>query len=58
MKNPISKSNLFATPTAEDLTLAIESLPKKDRALVWKYVMFTMNMCHAQVEAELNKETV
>jgi len=53
MTNPIPKYNLFATPTMEDLQLGIEALSAKERALVWKYVMMTMNACHALVEAEL-----
>ena len=56
MNNPIPHTNLWATPTMEDLQLAIEGLPNKDKALVYNYVMMTMNACHQLVEAEI-KET-
>ena len=53
MKNPIPKSNFFATPTLEDLELGIKGLPAKDQALVWQYVVMAMNTCHKLVEDEL-----
>lgn len=56
MTNPIPKSNLFATPTLEDLQLGVMGLPAKEQALVWKYVALTMNACHQLVENA--KETV
>lgn len=48
--NPIPHSNLWATPTLEDLQLGIEALPAKQRALVYNYVMCTLNACHKLVE--------
>lgn len=56
MNNPIPKYNLFATPTMEDLQLSIEALSSKERALVWKYVMMTMNACHSLVDQQLAAE--
>jgi len=52
MTNPIPHSNLWATPTLEQLQADIEGLPAKHRALVYSYVMATLNACHALVEAE------
>jgi hypothetical protein len=57
MRNPIPHSGLWATPTLEDLQLEIESLPKQHKALVYNYVMMTLNAAHALVEEQL-KETV
>ena len=56
MKNPIPRSNIWATPTMEDLRLGIEGLPAKDKALVYNYVMMTFNVCNALVEREMTKE--
>ena len=56
MTNPIPKSNLFATPTLEDLQLGVMGLPKKEQALVFQYVAMTLNACHKLVEDA--KETV
>lgn len=50
MQNPIPFSGFFATPSLEQLQAKIESLPAKDRALVYTYVMQTLNACHALVE--------
>jgi hypothetical protein len=57
MTNPIPHSGLWATPTLEDLQLEIESLPAKQKALVYNYVMMALNAAHALVEEQL-KETV
>lgn len=51
MKNPIPHSNLFATPESyADLEACIESLPKKDKALAYTYVMMALNLSHKMVE--------
>ena len=50
--NPIPFTGLFATPTLEQLQARIEALPSKERALVYTYVMMTLNACHALVEDE------
>ena len=55
--NPIPKSGFFATPTLEDLQAKIESLPNTERALVYTYVMQTLNACNKLVEDKiLSKE--
>lgn len=53
MTNPIPRSGLWATPTLEDLQLGIEGLPAEQRAVVYNYVMMTMNACHRLVDTEL-----
>ena len=54
MQNPIPFSGLFATPTdLADLQARVESLPAKDRALVYTFVFMTLNACHAIVEDEM-----
>ena len=55
--NPIPKSGFFATPTLEDQQAKIESLPNTERALVYTYVMQTLNACNKLVEDNiLSKE--
>ena len=57
VQNPIPRSGFFATPTLEDLQSCIEALPSKERALVYTYVMQTLNACNQLVEDEiLSKE--
>ena len=51
MKNPIPSSNLFKTMTLEDIQQFIEQLPKNERANASLVFMFTLNACHAAVEA-------
>ena len=51
--NPIPRSGLWATPTLEDLQAGIEGLPAEQRAVVYNYVMMTMNACHRLVDTEL-----
>ena len=57
VKNPIPRSGLFATPTLEDLQAGIEGLSPKEKAVVYKYVMLTLNACNKLVQDEiLSKE--
>ena len=57
VENPIPKSGFFATPTLEDLQARIEGLPGAERALVYTYVMQTLNACNQLVEDRiLSKE--
>ena len=56
MTNPIPHSSLWATPTLEDLELGIQGLPTKQQALVYNYVMLTLNACHRLVEQQLIAE--
>lgn len=57
VNNPIPHSGLFFTPTLEQLQSDIESLPTQHKALVYSYVMATLNACHKLVENEiLSKE--
>jgi hypothetical protein len=53
MKNPIPHNGLFHTPTLEELDERTQGLPAKERALVYQYVMATLNACHALVEQEI-----
>ena len=53
VNNPIPRSGFFATPTLEDLQSCIEALPSKERALVYTYVMQTLNACNQLVEDEI-----
>lgn len=53
MQNPIPRSGLFATPRLEQLQAQIETLPAKDRALVYAYVMQTLNACNQLVDEQL-----
>jgi hypothetical protein len=50
MNNPIPHSRLFNTRPLEDIQSDIERLPAKDKALVYQYVMATLNSCHALVD--------
>jgi hypothetical protein len=50
MKNPIPHTGLFHTPTLEELDERIQGLPSKERAMVYQYVMMTLNSCHALVD--------
>ena len=54
MQNPIPFSGFWDTPrTLVDLQARIESLPAKDRVLVYTFVMMTLNTCHAIVEDKM-----
>ena len=50
MNNPIPRCGLFATRPLEDIQADIESLPPTQKALVYQFVMATLNACHARVE--------
>ena len=56
MQNPIPKSGLWADLRLEEIQTNIEGLPKAQKALVYSYVMATLNACHNLVE-EAMKET-
>ena len=57
VQNPIPRSGFFATPSLEELQANIESLPNADRALVYTFVMQTLNACNKLVEDKiLSKE--
>ena len=57
VNNPIPKSNFFATPTLAEIQERIESLPAKERAQVYTFVMMTLNACNQLVETDiLSKE--
>ena len=58
INNPIPKSGLFATPdNFEQLTAVLQNLSPGERALVYPYVMMTLNTCNKIVEEEiLSKE--
>jgi len=57
MKNPIPKSNMFATPKDEqDLFDRVQQLTAQERQIAMMFTMFTMNLAHQMVEKELQKE--
>jgi len=58
MKNPIPRSNMFATPiNLAALLLQIDNISNKsERATVMTYVMMALNTAHNLVEQELKKE--
>ena len=53
MNNPIPRSRFFATRSLEDIQADIEGLPAKEKALVYQYVMMTLNACHELVREEI-----
>lgn len=53
VENPIPRSNLFHTPDLAELQAVIETLPKRDRALVYAFVMQTLNACNQLVEDQI-----
>ena len=57
VENPIPKSNLFTTPTLEEVQKFIAGLPSKEQANASLVLMFTLNACHQLVEDNiLSKE--
>jgi hypothetical protein len=57
VKNPIPKSGFFATRTLAEIQAEIETLPATQKAMVYTYVMATLNACNQLVEDEiLSKE--
>ena len=57
VNNPIPKSGFFATRTLAEIQAEIETLPATQKALVYTYVMATLNACNQLVEDEiLSKE--
>ena len=57
MKNPIPYTGLFHTPTLEELDERIQGLPASDAALIYTYVMMTLNACHALVDEHYHETT-
>ena len=56
MNNPIPRCGLFATRPLEAIQADIEGLPPTQKALVYQYVMATLNACHALVKEEIALE--
>jgi hypothetical protein len=55
--NPIPKSNLFASPTLEQIQEQIERMPSKEKATMYLVFQMTMNACNQLVQDEiLSKE--
>jgi hypothetical protein len=48
--NPIPKSNLFTSPTLEEIQSFIKALPAKEQANANLVFMFTLNSTHEMVE--------
>jgi len=53
VNNPIPRSGLFATRTLAEIQAEIECLPASQKAMVYTYVMATLNACHELVETEI-----
>lgn len=53
VENPIPKSNLFVTPTLEEVQNFIAGLPSKEQANANLVFMFTLNACNQLVEDEV-----
>ena len=58
VENPIPSSNLFATPTLEEVQKFISSLPSKEQANANLVFMFTLNACNQLVEDEVFSKEV
>ena len=57
VENPIPKSNLFTTPTLEEIQKFISQLPTNQQANANLVFMFTLNACNQLVEDNiLSKE--
>jgi hypothetical protein len=57
VQNPIPKSNLFTTPTLEEIQSFIAALPSNQQANANLVLMFTLNACNQLVEDNiLSKE--
>ena len=57
VKNPIPRSNLFASPTLEQIQEQIERMPSKEKATMYLVFQMTMNACNQLVEEKiLSKE--
>ena len=55
--NPIPKSNLFTSPSLEEIQKFISQLPQKEQANANLVFMFTLNSCNQLVEENiLSKE--
>ena len=58
VENPIPKSNLFTTPTLEEVQKFISTMPAKEQASAQMLFMFTLNACHQLVEDEVFSKEV
>ncbi len=58
VENPIPKSNLFATPSLEEVQKFIQGLPTKEQANASLVLMFTLNACNKLVEDEILSKDV
>lgn len=52
IQNPIPRSNLFASPTLEQIQEQIERMPSKEKATMYLVFQMTMNACNKLVEEE------
>ena len=53
MSNPIPNSNLFTSPSLEEIQQFISRLPKGEQANANLVFMFTLNSCHNIVDTHL-----
>ena len=51
--NPIPHSNLFVTPTLQQVQEFIKALPATEQANANLVLMFTLNACHQLVNDEI-----
>lgn len=60
MNNPITKSNLFMTPTSfDELTEIIESIGSaEEKRMAWMGAMLALNLAHDLIESTHVKEQV
>jgi hypothetical protein len=57
IKNPIPRSELFATKSLGEIQDYIEQMPAEAKATAYLIMQFTLNSCHQIVEDEiLSKE--
>lgn len=52
IQNPIPRSNLFASPTLEQIQEQIELFPAEQKAQLYLVFQMTMNACNKLVEEE------
>lgn len=53
VQNPIPRSNLFATPTLEQIASQIQGFPPEQRAQMYLVFQMTLNACNQLVEDQI-----
>ena len=57
VQNPIPKSNLFASPTLEQIANQIEGMPAEQKKMCYLVYAMTLNACNALAQTELERLT-